>query len=293
MKTSYLAIIALAFAGTLAVAAQPASKKQGNVPRLKISSPDADEAAADDDDDPSETEKKPAKKPGTGLKLSTGDKKKAPNEAETVKNLGFMLGYGVGRQISQFNDLGIKIDLDVVIQALREGAEGKESAMGDEESQEAAQAIQQFVQAKSAAKNKRDGEKFLAENKKEEGVKALSSGLQYKVIKTGKGEKPKKSDTVRVHYKGSFTNGMEFESSYRMGQPIVMPADKFIPGWTEALQLMKVGDKWKLFIPSDLAYGENGMHDRQGNQRIPPNATLLFEIELLGIEKGAKGPVLK
>lgn len=293
MKTSYLAIIALAFAGTLAVAAQPASKKQGNVPRLKISSPDADEAAADADEDASETEKKPAKKPGTGLKLSTGDKKKAPTEAETVKNLGFMLGYGVGRQISQFSDLGIKIDLDVVIQALREGAEGKESAMGDEESQEAAQAIQQFVQAKSAAKNKRDGEKFLAENKKEEGVKALSSGLQYKVIKTGKGEKPKKTDTVRVHYKGSFTNGMEFESSYRMGQPIVMSADKFIPGWTEALQLMKVGDKWKLFIPSDLAYGENGMHDRQGNQRIPPNATLVFEIELLGIEKGAKGPVLK
>lgn len=293
MKTSYLAIVALALAGTFAVAAQPAGKKQGNVPRLKISSPDADEPAADDDEDASETRKKPAKKPSTGLKLSTGDKKKAPNEAEVVKNLGFMLGYGVGRQISQFSDLGIKIDLDVVIQALREGAEGKESAMGDEESQEAAQAIQQFVQAKSAAKNKRDGEKFLAENKKEEGVKALSSGLQYKVIKTGKGEKPKKSDTVRVHYKGSFTNGMEFESSYRMGQPIVMPADKFIPGWTEALQLMKVGDKWKLFIPSNLAYGENGMHDRQGNQRIPPNAALVFEIELLGIEKGAKGPVLK
>lgn len=294
MKTSYLATLALALLGTFAIAAQPAGKKQSSAPRLKVSTADKDEPA-DSADASRATQKKPAKKPaapGPGLKLSTGGKK-AVDEAELIKNLSYMQGFGVGKQIANFKELGIEIDMDILLQALRDAAEGKDSAMSDEETQDAATEIQQLVHERYSAKNKRDGEEFLAENKTQKGVKTLPSGLQYKIIEKGDGQSPKKTDTVRAHYKGTFTNGTEFESSYRTGQPVSFPVDKVIPGWTEALQLMKVGDKWKLFIPSDMAYGENGMHDRQGMERIPPNATLVFEVELLGIEKGAKGPALK
>lgn len=294
MKTSIIAFLVLALSGVLALAAQPAGKKPAAVPRLKVATPKS-EREAGADKEASQAEKKQTKKPAKpspGLKLAT-EGKDAPDEAEIVKNLSYMQGFGVGKQVAQFEELGIKIDMEVLMQALRNAAEGKESAMTEEESQAAAAEIHQFVQGKYAAKNRRDGEKFLAANKKEEGVKTLPSGLQYKVIKSGKGESPKKTDTVRAHYKGTFINGMEFDSSYRGGQPVSFPVDKVIPGWTEALQLMKVGDKWQLFIPSDLGYGEGGMHDRQGNERIPPNATLVFEVELLGVEKGSKGPTLK
>lgn len=293
MKTSYFTVLTLALLGTVAVAAEPAGKKPGAVPRLKVATPDNDKRAADAGEDASEkkTARKPAK-PGGGLKLSTGGKPDM-DEAEIGKKLSYMLGFGTGKQISQFEEMGIKIDMDVVMKSLRDAAEGKESAMSDEESQTAAQEVQEFVQQRYAAKNKRDGEKFLAENKKREGVKALPSGLQYKIIKSGKGEKPRKTDVVRAHYEGKLIDGTVFDSSYRHGQPASFPLDRVIKGWTEALQLMKVGDKWKLFIPSDLAYEEAGRQDQQGRVIIPPNATLVFEVELLGIEKGPKGPALK
>lgn len=296
MKTSYLAILALALAGTFAVAAQPAGKKADTLPRLKVKPPAADaEEPAADEDDAQETEKKPAKtpaKPGTGLKLSNAGKP-AADEDEIIKNLSYMQGLQFGTSIAQFEELGIKLDMDVLMQALHAAAEGKESAMSEEDSQKAAAEINDYVQAKFAAKNKREGEKFLAENKTKKGVKTLPSGLQYKVIESGKGQSPKKTDTVRAHYKGTLLNGMEFDSSYRRGQPASFPVSQVIKGWTEALQLMKVGDKWQLFIPSNLAYEEEGMRNRQGQVIIPPNAALLFEVELLGIEKGSKGPALK
>jgi FKBP-type peptidyl-prolyl cis-trans isomerase FklB len=135
-------------------------------------------------------------------------------------------------------------------------------------------------QSEVAKKNKAEGETFLAENKKKEGVKSLATGLQYKVIKAGTGKKPKSNDTVTVHYRGTLINGAEFDSSYKRGQPATFPVSKVIPGWTEALQLMEVGAKWQLFIPSNLAYGEQG-----AGSDIAPNATLIFEVELVSIQE--------
>jgi hypothetical protein len=131
-----------------------------------------------------------------------------------------------------------------------------------------------------AQKNKKEGETFLAENKKKDGVKTLPSGLQYKVIKSGNGKKPTSSDTVTTNYRGTLIDGTEFDSSYRRGQPTTFPVKSVIPGWTEALQLMEEGAKWQLFIPSNLAYGEQG-----AGRDIGPNATLIFEVELVSISE--------
>jgi FKBP-type peptidyl-prolyl cis-trans isomerase FklB len=134
---------------------------------------------------------------------------------------------------------------------------------------------------KSATGNNSEaGEKFLAENAKKDGVKTTASGLQYKVIKSGTGESPKLTDTVKVHYHGTLIDGTVFDSSVERGEPISFPVQGVIPGWVEALQLMKVGDKWQLFIPAKLAYGA-----QSPSPKIGANSTLIFEVELLGIEK--------
>jgi FKBP-type peptidyl-prolyl cis-trans isomerase FklB len=135
-------------------------------------------------------------------------------------------------------------------------------------------------QQEVATKNKKEGEAFLVENKKKQGVKTLPSGLQYKVIKEGTGKKPKLGDTVTAHYWGTLIDGTEFDSSYKRGQPANFPVSGVIPGWTEALQLMGEGAKWQLFIPSNLAYGERG-----AGAGIGPNATLIFEIELISVQE--------
>ncbi|MCB1157821.1 MAG: FKBP-type peptidyl-prolyl cis-trans isomerase [Leptospiraceae bacterium] len=127
--------------------------------------------------------------------------------------------------------------------------------------------------------NKAAGEKFLTENKGKEGVKVTPSGLQYKVIKEGSGAKPTATNTVKVHYVGTLIDGSEFDSSYKRGQPAVFPLNGVIPGWTEGLQLMTVGSKYKFFIPSHIAYGE------RGPGKIGPNSTLIFDVELISIEK--------
>ena len=129
---------------------------------------------------------------------------------------------------------------------------------------------------KSGDKNKTEGAKFLEENKKKEGVKTTASGLQYKVLKEGNGAQPKASDTVTVNYRGTLINGTEFDSSYKRGQPATFPVNGVIKGWTEALQLMKVGSKYQLFIPSTLAYGERAV-----SPDLTANSTLIFEVELL------------
>ena len=124
------------------------------------------------------------------------------------------------------------------------------------------------------------GTAFLTANARKEGVITTASGLQYKIIKSGTGESPKLTDTVKVHYQGTLIDGKIFDSSIQRGQPISFLVNRVIPGWVEALQLMKVGDKWQLFIPANLAYG-----DRSPSQAIPPNSVLIFEVELLAIEK--------
>jgi FKBP-type peptidyl-prolyl cis-trans isomerase FklB len=148
--------------------------------------------------------------------------------------------------------------------------------------QEAQQVLGQFFQeleAKVAGAAKADGEKFLAENAKREGVKVTASGLQYEVLEPSLGQKPKATDTVRVHYEGTLIDGTVFDSSYRRGESISFPLNGVIKGWTEGLQLMSVGSKYKFFIPYQLAYGERG-----AGASIPPYAALIFTVELLGIE---------
>jgi FKBP-type peptidyl-prolyl cis-trans isomerase FklB len=138
----------------------------------------------------------------------------------------------------------------------------------------------QAKQAVAGTENQKKGEAFLAANAKKEGVKTTASGLQYKVVKSGSGAMPKATDTVKVHYHGTLIDGTVFDSSVDRGEPVSFPVGGVIPGWTEALQLMKVGDKFQLYIPSKLAYGENG-----AGGKIGPNSTLIFDVELLGIEK--------
>lgn len=136
------------------------------------------------------------------------------------------------------------------------------------------------MQAEADEANKEAGKKFLADNAKKEGIKVTQSGLQYEVLTEGKGDKPKETDTVRCHYEGRLIDGNVFDSSFKRNQPADFPVNQVIPGWVEALQLMTVGSKWRLYIPSDLAYGEHGAGDLIG-----PNMTLIFDVELLEILK--------
>ncbi len=195
----------------------------------------------------------------------------------------YSLGYQFGKNL-KFQET--EIDFDVYMAGLRDALEGREALLTQEEirstinnlQKRLAEAQQKF-QKEQAEKNLAEGRSFLDENGKKEGVITLKSGLQYLVHSEGSGESPQKSDTVTVHYKGTLINGTEFDSSYSRGQPQSFRVDGVIPGWTEALQLMNEGTKWQLFIPSALAYGERGVP-----QRIPPNSTLIFEIELISIQ---------
>ena len=181
-------------------------------------------------------------------------------------------------------------DIDLDPKALAAGiadALADKPALKPEEVREILMKLQQEMMAKGETKNKADSEKnqkagdaFLAENAKKEGVKTTASGPQYKVLKSGSGASPKKTDNVKVHYHGTLIDGKVFDSSVQRGEPVTFQVDGVIPGWVEALQLMKVGDKWQLFIPAKLAYGEH-----VPDPVIGPNATLVFEVELLGIEK--------
>lgn len=193
-----------------------------------------------------------------------------------------MVGMDIGRGLVQIKD---DIDIKVVQKAIEAVLNGEKPALTDEEALEVRQAFMQQMQAKRVAEqkvladeNKRKGEEFLAANKKKPGVKTTASGLQYLVEREGKGPKPKPTDTVKVNYLGTKIDGEQFDSSYDRGEPATFPLNGVIKGWTEGLQLMTVGSKYKLFVPSDLAYGENGPAP------IGPNSTLVFDVELLGIE---------
>jgi len=195
--------------------------------------------------------------------------------------------YAIGLDIAA-NLKAREIDLDA--KALAAGiadALAEKPALKPDEVREVLMKLQQEMMAKGDVKNQADAEKnlkagdaFLAENGKKEGVKTTTTGLQYKVLKSGSGASPKKTDSVKVHYHGTLIDGKVFDSSVQRGEPVTFQVDGVIPGWVEALQLMKVGDKWQLFIPSKLAYAE-----RSPDPTIGPNATLVFEVELLGIEK--------
>jgi len=198
------------------------------------------------------------------------------------------LSYAIGMNIGQsMKKDSLDIDPAILSRAIKDAVTGSKPAMTEEEARTIVTAFrtemvkkQQAEAQKAGEVNKQAGDKFLAENKTKDGVVTLPSGLQYKVIKQGDGPKPTASDTVVTNYRGTLIDGKEFDSSYKRGQPATFPVGQVIKGWTEALQLMPVGSKWQLYIPSNLAYG-----DRGAGGDIGPNSTLVFDIELLSIEQ--------
>lgn len=195
--------------------------------------------------------------------------------------------YAIGLNIGlNFNKQKIAINPDVFVAGVKDGLAGKPQ-MTEAEVRETMTNLEKDMEGRqkdAAQKNAKDGEKFLAENKKKEGVKTTASGLQYKVIKEGTGAQPKATDTVTVNYRGTLIDGTEFDSSYKRGQPATFPLNAVIKGWTEGLQLMKVGSKYQIFIPASLGYGERG-----AGADIGPNSTLIFEVELMDT-KAVAGP---
>ena len=218
-----------------------------------------------------------------GVLLSTTTFAQTKLESEKDK-ISYVIGTQIGGSLAPIKD---EVDLAIVIEALKSSVDGKEPALSPEEAMEVQKAFAQKMQAKQAAKmqemattNKADGEAFLAKNKSADGVKSTESGLQYKVVTEGTGPKPAATDTVKVHYVGTLLDGTKFDSSVDRGQPAQFALNAVIPGWTEALQLMPVGSKYTLWIPSELGYGDRGTPGPIG-----PNATLKFEVELLEIVK--------
>ena len=196
-----------------------------------------------------------------------------------LEKLSYSMGIFFGQSVSR---QGMELDNDSFLQAVKDVLNNSELKLSKEEMQQILTEFQQKEQqelAAAATNNKEAGEKFLAENKKKEGVVTLESGLQYKVIKAGKGEKPESNSQVVVHYHGTLIDGTEFDSSYSRGEPVTLGVGQVIRGWQEALQLMPVGSKWQVVVPSNLAYGERG-----AGGTIRPNSTLLFDIELLEIK---------
>lgn len=195
--------------------------------------------------------------------------------------------YAIGMDLGTgLKKMSVELDPKLLDQGLRDAMSGGKTMMTPDELRETLTSLQKELKEKEAKtmqqiadKNGKEGEAFLANNKTKEGVVTLASGLQYKILKAGEGNKPTSDNTVECHYKGTLIDGTEFDSSYRRGQPVSFAVKGVISGWTEALQLMPVGSKWQLFIPAKLAYG-----DKVAGPRIGPNSTLLFEVELLGIK---------
>ncbi len=208
-----------------------------------------------------------------------------PNVNPQLKDLGKQIGGSLKQQkeAGLMGDSTLVVDIDIIVQGLVNAITGEEMGMPAELAQGYLQTTMEGLQAKRAEQefgsNKEDGAKYLAENALKEGVTVTESGLQYEVLKSGKGKKPAASDRVKVHYHGTLIDGTVFDSSVDRGEPATFGVTQVIPGWVEALQLMPVGSKWKLTIPYDLAYGERNAGS------IPPYSTLIFEVELLSIEK--------
>jgi FKBP-type peptidyl-prolyl cis-trans isomerase len=217
----------------------------------------------------------------TFLTMATAQETKLETEADKVS---YLIGRNIGGSIKA-DDLNLNVD--ILVASLREAIEGKESQISDADAQVIMTTFQETMQKKAEAKaaeaskeNAAAGTKFLEENKKREGVIVTKSGLQYEVMKAAEGAKPKDTDTVSVHYHGTLLDGTVFDSSVDRGTPAEFPVNGVISGWTEALQLMPIGSKWKLFIPADLAYGDRGAP----NSPIGPGTMLTFEVELLEVK---------
>jgi FKBP-type peptidyl-prolyl cis-trans isomerase FklB len=224
---------------------------------------------------------KPAAKTGQAPAAKAG----APMALTTPKQKSsYAIGLSIGKTMKRD---GVDVDSAALARGLRDAVSGNKPLLSDQDAQAALVALQLEVRKRQEAlhalaleANKKEGDAYLALNKAKDGVVTLPSGLQYKILKEGTGPKPTVSDTVVCNYKGTLISGKEFDSSAKHGQPATFPVGQVIKGWTEALQLMPVGSKWQLFVPSDLAYGERGAG---AGSEIDPNATLIFEVELLSI----------
>ncbi len=230
-----------------------------------------------------------------GLALGLSQFVRAADEKSDFKDdkekASYAIGMYFGNQIKRGN---MEVDADTVNNAMHDVLSGKTLKLNDQQAQEAIRNYQQAEQKRVADKNKKDGEAFLTENKKKAGVKTqeiklpdgTTAEMQYKVITEGTGEIPKSNDVISVNYRGTLINGKEFDSTAKHGgQPNKSPVTRFVRGWVEALQMMKVGSKWELYLPATLAYGDRGYPPD-----IAPGATLLFELELVGIEPPAPPP---
>jgi len=211
-----------------------------------------------------------------------GQEKSPPLKDQKDKvsySLGLNIGFNLGRQ-------NVPINPDALMAGIKDAIANKPQLTPDQikETMTAFEKDMEQKQKAAADKNASEGTKFLEENKKKEGVKTTASGLQYKVVKEGTGAQPKANDTVTVNYRGTLINGTEFDSSYKRGEPATFPVNGVIKGWTEALQLMKAGSKYQLFIPPNLAYGERAV-----GPDISPNSTLIFDVELMDVKPPASG----
>jgi FKBP-type peptidyl-prolyl cis-trans isomerase FklB len=220
---------------------------------------------------------------------STGFSQQPTQLKDEKDKVSYSIGLDIG---NTFKKQKMDINTEVLMAGIKDAQSGAKPLLSEEQVKETMTAfsksmveIQTAAAKEAAEKNAAEGEKFLAENKAKEGVKTTPSGLQYKVLREGSGTSPKETDTVVTQYRGTLINGTEFDSSYKRNEPTTFPVNRVIKGWTEALQMMKPGAKYQLFIPANLAYGERG-----AGQDIGPNETLIFEIELLSVKPSEPKP---
>jgi FKBP-type peptidyl-prolyl cis-trans isomerase FklB len=268
LKTAAIGLLAL---GTLRAQDAPAPKPK---PAAPLTTP--------------KTQKTPAASSAAAPKTGTAAKAGAPLVLKTQKDkVSYAIGLNIGKS---FRKDSVDVNSLIFARGVKDAITGAKPLLTDDELKAALTELQAELKKHQddAARvagdtNQKAGETFLAENKTKDGVVALPSGLQYKIITAGTGPKPAETDSVVCNYRGTLLDGTEFDSSYKHGQPATFPVNGVIKGWTEALQLMPVGSKWQLFVPADLAYGARG-----AGGEIGPNATLVFEVELISIQEKAK-----
>jgi FKBP-type peptidyl-prolyl cis-trans isomerase FklB len=274
MPTTKISVLSIVAAALLLAGASPAQQTPA------ASSPSTPPAAAKPAPAAKSTQTPTAKTGAAATKTAP-----APLTLSTqTQKISYALGMGLGKNLKRDS---VEVDPAVVLRGLKDALAGNKLLLTDDEAKAAITQLNTELRAKAEAKakaaaleNKMKADAFLADNKTKEGVVTLPSGLQYKILSAGTGPKPKADDTVSFQYRGTLTDGTEFDSSYKRGQPLKFPVAQLIKGWTEALQLMPVGSKWQLFIPPDLGYGERGVP----NSPIGPNSALVFELELISIE---------
>ncbi len=285
MKKTFTATLTIVTAGMLlagdARAQQTPAASAPQAPAASSGTPQAPATKA-----PAAPAKKTGQTPATTTKTGGTATAKSPAvltlKTEKDKN-SYAFGMNIGRGLRQNS---VDVDPAILMRGIKDVLAGGKTLLTDEQAQAVLTAIQndlrkkqQDLRQQAGGTNKKEGEAFLAENKTKEGVITLPSGLQYKIVKAGDGPKPAATDSVVCNYRGTLINGTEFDSSYKRGQPATFPVGQVIKGWTEALQMMPVGSKWELYVPPDLAYG-----DRGAGASIGPNATLIFEVELVSIQ---------